>query len=240
VRFIGEPRDRIREDYLRILRFFRFHAWYGDPNHGIEAEGLAACAELADGLEGLSRERVGSEMLKLLAAPDPSPSVASMGACGALMRILPGAGAHLLPVLVHIEEAMEIAPDQIRRLAAIGGSDVDEALRLSNENAARLHRLTLEMHAESTADELGYRLGAAMAQSVLALRWAMMGREPDLTAASAARAAADQQFPLSGKDVMPDLEGPQIGEALRRAEEAWIASGFALDRDALLEVAFGG
>ena len=82
VRFIREARDRIREDYLRILRFFRFTAWYGGD--GIEPEGLAACAELADGIEGLARERVGAEMKKLLAAPNPAPAVAAMAASGVL------------------------------------------------------------------------------------------------------------------------------------------------------------
>ncbi len=73
VRFVGEAEARIREDYLRILRFFRFHAWYGDPAEGLDPEGLAACAGLADGLERLSRERVGHETLRLLAAADPAP-----------------------------------------------------------------------------------------------------------------------------------------------------------------------
>ena len=73
VRFVGDPHQRIREDYLRILRFFRFHAVYGDPSAGIDAEGLAACAELADGIADLSRERIGAEICKLLAAPNPAP-----------------------------------------------------------------------------------------------------------------------------------------------------------------------
>jgi poly(A) polymerase len=74
LRFVGSAPDRIREDYLRILRFFRFTAWYGDPAEGPDAEGLAACAALADGIDGLSRERIGAEMKKLLSAPDPAPA----------------------------------------------------------------------------------------------------------------------------------------------------------------------
>ena len=80
LRFVGEPAQRIREDYLRILRFFRFSATYGDPALGMDAEGLAACAELADGIDGLSRERIGAEMRKLLSARDPAPALASMAA----------------------------------------------------------------------------------------------------------------------------------------------------------------
>ena len=103
LRFVGDPALRIAEDYLRILRFFRFHAWYGDPEGGIDAAALAACAEGQEGLDGLSRERVGAEITKLLAAPDPAPSVASMAATGILARVLPGAEAAALAPLVHIE-----------------------------------------------------------------------------------------------------------------------------------------
>ncbi|MFQ5567404.1 MAG: CCA tRNA nucleotidyltransferase, partial [Paracoccaceae bacterium] len=101
VRFIGAARDRIREDYLRILRFFRFVAWYSQD--GIEPEGLTACAELAGGIDGLARERIGAEMKKLLAAPDPAPAVAAMAASGVLARCLPGADPALLAPLVGLE-----------------------------------------------------------------------------------------------------------------------------------------
>jgi poly(A) polymerase len=89
VRFVGDPETRIREDYLRILRFFRFHAAYGDPGGGIDADGLAACAALAEGLDGISRERIHAELRKLLAARDPAPAVAAMAQSGVLARILP-------------------------------------------------------------------------------------------------------------------------------------------------------
>ncbi|MGB3406471.1 MAG: CCA tRNA nucleotidyltransferase, partial [Jannaschia sp.] len=91
VRFIGDPVERITEDYLRILRFFRFTAWYGDPATGLQPEGLAACAEHADGLARISAERIGQEMCKLLGAADPAPAVAAMARAGILARVLPGA-----------------------------------------------------------------------------------------------------------------------------------------------------
>lgn len=91
LRFVGDAEARIREDYLRILRFFRFHAVYGDPEGGLDAEGYAACAANAEGIDELSRERVGAEMRKLLGARDPAPSVAAMAQAGILARVLPGA-----------------------------------------------------------------------------------------------------------------------------------------------------
>jgi poly(A) polymerase len=92
VRFVGDARSRIAEDFLRILRFFRIHAWYGDPDGGLDPEGLAACAAHQDGLARLSRERVGAEIAKLLAAADPAPAVAAMAATGILARVLPRSG----------------------------------------------------------------------------------------------------------------------------------------------------
>ncbi len=103
VRFVGDPAARIAEDYLRILRFFRIHAWYGDPASGLDADGLAACAAAQAGLARLSRERVGAETAKLLAAADPAPAVAAMAAAGILARVLPGADATPLAALVHLE-----------------------------------------------------------------------------------------------------------------------------------------
>ncbi|CAN0587043.1 unnamed protein product, partial [Ectocarpus sp. 12 AP-2014] len=106
VRFIGDATDRIREDYLRSLRFFRFHAWYGNPDNGMDSDALAAIASHLDGLESLSRERVGAEMVKLLAARDPAPAVAAMRATGVLGRLLPGADDRALAPLIHLEDVL--------------------------------------------------------------------------------------------------------------------------------------
>lgn len=233
VRFIGDPEARIAEDYLRILRFFRFHAVYGDPDQGIEPEGLAACAAHADGLEGLSRERVGAEMLKLLAAPDPSPAVAAMGRSGVLWRILPGAGANVLPVLVHVEEVAGLPPDPLRRLAILGGEGAADALRLSKAQTARLARLTDAMAAETPAGALGYHHGAPEALDMLALRAALSGREMDPDMAEQARFGATRTFPIHAAD-LPHLQGPALGQALRDLKSHWIASGFLPTRDSLL------
>jgi poly(A) polymerase len=234
VRFIGDPDARIAEDYLRILRFFRFHAQYADPDHGIEAEGLAACAAGADGLEQLSRERIGAEMRKLLSAPDPAPAVAAMARTGVLWRILPGAGANVLTVLVHVEQAAGLAPDWLCRLAALGGEDVAPALRLSRAEAARLDRLTGAMADDSPPGELGYRLGQADATAALALRAALAGIELDPARLMSAKTGSRQRFPLRADDLPPGLTGPDIGRMLRHLEMQWIDSGFLLTKAELL------
>jgi len=240
VRFIGDPGDRIREDHLRILRFFRFHAWYGDPEGGVDAEGLAACADLSDGILALSRERIGAEMRKLLSAPDPAPAVAAMGMSGVLLRVLPGAGALTLTVLVHVEEAAGLAPDWLRRLASLGGEGAPEALRLSNAETRRLAALQEAMAADWPPAETGWRLGAGDGTGALALRAAMAGQEVDSMAALACAAGAQKQFPVKAADLMPALTGAALGAELKRLETLWLRSGLTLDRTALLAEAQKG
>lgn len=231
LRFIEDAGQRIREDYLRTLRFFRFFAWYADPAGGMDADALAAIADNLDGLEQLSRERVGSELLKLLTAPDPSMAVASMAQTGVLLRVLPGAAAEVLPRLVHFEQALGVDPDPIRRLAALGG-EVD--LRLSKAEMKRLMLLREGVGDVSGAAELGYRYGVDLAVDICLLRAAVM--EQPIAADTQAQAdfGAAQGFPVKAEDLMPDLSGADLGKQLKHLEARWIASGFALSRDDLL------
>ncbi|WP_163847947.1 CCA tRNA nucleotidyltransferase [Pseudooceanicola aestuarii] len=231
-RFILDPAQRIREDYLRILRFFRFHAWYGDPDAGMETETLAAIAQEVEGIDSLSRERIGAEMRKLLSAHDPAQSVAVMAQCGALSLALPGADARGLGPLVHLED--RVAPDPIRRLAILGGEDPASALRLSKAEARQLALLRDAMASPAAPAELGYRHGAVLTRDILLLRAALFELPLDPEAMLAAEAGAAQVFPVRPADLMPALSGPQLGATLRRLEATWIASGFTLDRAALL------
>lgn len=232
VRFVGEAEERIREDYLRILRFFRFHAWYGDTESGLDPDGLAACAMNSAGIETLSKERIGAELKKLLAAPDPAPSVAAMAQTGALARALPGADPRALAPLVHLE-AGRIA-DPILRLAALGGEDVVSALRLSREEAKHLVALRDGASSAATTAELGYRLGADTGFSALLLRAASLETPLEVGATEAVIKGAKAKFPVRPADLMPEFSGPALGERLKELETRWIASEFALTRAELL------
>lgn len=232
LRFVGDAHLRIREDYLRILRFFRFHAHYGDPTGGIDAEGLAASAELAEGVETLSRERVGAEMKKLLAAPDPAPSVAAMATAGILARVLPGADARALAPLVHLEGAMP--PRWQRRLAVLGGEDPSDALRLSRAEAARQFAIRAEIGSALTPAALGWTLGAEAAQDTLLARVALLESPlpPNWSAETQRGAAA--RFPIEAADLMPALQGPALGAALKDLQNRWLASDLRLTKAQLL------
>ncbi len=234
VRFIGDAGDRIREDYLRSLRYFRFHALYGCDVLGFDPEALAAIADNLEGLVTLSRERVGAELLKLLAAPDPAPAVAAMRSTGALAQVLPGADDRALAPLVHLEGQAGVAPDGLRRLAALGGVDVADTLRLSRAQGRALDRMREAAASAMAPAELGYRLKGDAARDALLLRCAWLEQPwPDGAGAEIDRGAA-AEFPVTARDLMPGFQGPALGAKLAELEAAWIASGFALGKAALL------
>jgi poly(A) polymerase len=234
VRFIGDGATRIKEDYLRILRFFRFHACYGDAGAGLDPDALAACAAHLDGLAGLSRERVGAEMRKLLAAPDPAPAVAAMQRAGVLSAILPGADARPLAPLIHLESETNTAPHALRRLAALGGEDTPGRLRLSRAEARRLTLLRDGASSTMPPAEIGYRYGATDGMDMLLLRAALLDTPLDPIASDMLERGANAKFPVKPTDLMPDYTGPALGQKLQELEDRWIASGFTLSREDLL------
>jgi poly(A) polymerase len=234
VRFIGDAGARIAEDYLRILRFFRFHAQYGDPAAGLDSDALAACAANLDGLSRLSRERVGAEMRKLLGAPDPAPAVAAMQAAGVLGAILPGADAAALAPLVHLEARIAARPDAMRRLAALGGDDVVARLRLSRAEARRLAQLREAGSSTMGAGELGYRYGPDPGRDALLLRASRSSHALDPDEIKALDRGAGAKFPVKANDLKPAYTGPALGRRLRELEARWIASDFTLTRADLL------
>ncbi|RYH10850.1 CCA tRNA nucleotidyltransferase [Tropicimonas sp. IMCC6043] len=235
LRFVGDATHRVQEDYLRILRFFRFSAWFADPEQGMDPEALDACATQSAGLAQISAERIGSEMRKLLAAPEPSHAAGVMQTTGVLPAILPGADVTALPILVHLEGQLGRRPDPVLRLAALGGESVEERLRLSRKDARRLAAISQAARSEMSPGETGYRLGRVDGPAAIILHAALMG----VSVAPATLAAVDQGaravFPVRARDLMPAHRGPEIGTAMKAMERRWIDSGFRLDRADLLK-----
>lgn len=242
--FIGDGDQRLIEDYLRILRFYRFNAWYGA---GIDPEGQAACTRQREGLKKIAAERIWKELKRTLEAPDPSAAMLAMEEAGVLEIILPSASASLLPGLVAAETAHSLTSDPMQRLMALlprrqrETSAAATALRLSNEEAGRLHAwadpalshvLTLDAPARR---EAFYRFGPEAAFD-RALVEAASGADGSIAALIGDKAAWKRPgFPLGGEDALAaGLKGPEIGKRLRALEEDWIASGFSLGRDDLL------
>ncbi|WP_149587557.1 CCA tRNA nucleotidyltransferase [Tabrizicola flagellatus] len=233
VRFVGDPETRIREDYLRILRFFRFHACYGDPEGGIDAEGLAACSALADGLDLISKERVTAELRKLLSARDPAPAVAAMAQAGVLARVLPGADPRALAPLVHLDA--EEHPRWLRRLAVLGG-DTD-ILRLSKAEARDLTALRTAIASADTPAVLGWRLGETLGLDAILARAASLGAPPPPGWQDEVRRGASARFPVIAADLMPGLQGEALGARMKELQGRWLSSGLMLSREDLLKEA---
>ncbi len=231
IRFIGDAGARIAEDYLRILRFFRFHAWYADPDKGIDADGLAACAAGLDGIAQLSRERVGAEVKKLLRAPDPALAVAAMDHSGVLNAVLSGASSKSVTLLTGLEAGL--APDPIRRLAALGGQDVASRLRLSKTEAKQLALYRNEMGLPTAPSALGYHHGLNAALDILTLRAVTFERSINPADLKAAQFGAKATFPIKAAD-LPHLQGPALGVHLKALESRWIDSAFTLTKFQLL------
>jgi poly(A) polymerase len=250
--FVGDAETRIREDGLRILRFFRFQAWYGRGEP--DAAGLAACAALKGLIGQLSAERVSAELLKLLAADDPRPAVRLMAQAGVLAEVLPEAvGLARFEALVAIETEMLFTEDALLRLAALLPDDPTAAaalanrLRLSNAQKDRLvaaldpePRLVSWMSPRETRRHI-YRLGAPALCDRVTLAWAASDR-PKATPQWRALLPTAQSwkpppFPLDGEEVMAAgvPEGPLVGAVMREVEAWWVENDFPADKLALIE-----
>lgn len=233
VRFIGDPLQRIAEDHLRILRFFRFHARFGSG--GPDPDGLAAATARANDLMALSRERIADELLKMLALPDPTPTIALMIERRILAPMLPEiADAAALVQLVRREASLPgTPPDAIRRLAALLPADPEAAdavaarLKLSKAQRRRLAAAAEREPSDVDAPRaLAYRFGAETALDRLLL--ADADEEAVRRAIYAVRADPPPRFPLKGGDLiaMGLPPGPVVASTLREIEEQWIAEDF--------------
>ncbi|HAU21588.1 MAG TPA: polynucleotide adenylyltransferase [Erythrobacter sp.] len=226
VRFIGDASARIREDHLRILRYFRFQARFGSE---LDPEAEAACSDLAQTLKGLSRERVWAEMQSLLALPDPSETIARMRKLGVLQVILPEAcppGLKALERLIAEETKAAIGPHPVRRLAALLPPHVETAeavaarLRLSKAQRRQWISLAERVPGDlEEARELAYNEGVEIAHDRLLLQ------AGDLTPLRNWEAPS---FPLKGGEIVARgvAAGPAVAKILRTVENRWVTEGF--------------
>jgi poly(A) polymerase len=235
ITFVGDPETRIREDYLRILRFFRFHAWYGRGE--LDAKGLAACAALAPGMARLSAERVCKELMKLLAANDPRAVVRAMEETGVLERILPEAGP-----LALFEATIPLSEDPVVRLAALLPADADvaaraaTALRLPNlvrdrlaQAAGAIGDVSLAMGAPAARAAIYAHGGRSVADALMRRRAETPEREGEgRRLCDLAGAWTPPRLPVGGRDLarLGVEPGPETGRLLKAFEAEWIADDF--------------
>ena len=249
--FIGDAEARIREDFLRILRFFRFSAWYGRGD--LDEPSLAACARLVDGLDGLSAERVWKETKKLFAANDPRTALQAMERSGVRARALPEATEEgRVARLVAVECDLFLPFDAVTRIASAlpdqaAARALSRRLKVSNEERARLvtalgaKERIVSFLSPREVRRLLYRLGREAFEDRVKLAWA--ADEKSATApqwrALLAQAASWERprFPLGGEEVLAAgvPSGPKVGQVLREVEEWWIDADFPEDKLSIVE-----
>ena len=261
LRFIGDAEERIREDFLRILRFFRFFAWYGSGRP--DAQGLKACARLKDGLAKLSAERIWLELKKLLEAPDAGRALLWMRQTGVLTAVLPESekwGIDAVPALIAAERDLGWSPDPLLRLAAMVPPEparmkaMADRLKFSNAETTRLigWAMAQAVRPETSDDALRRALYYGESQSVedrLKLAWASARGRAETDDATLAEAGnyvrlsrvlngwTKPAFPISGDDLIAlgSKPGKSLGDVLRKLEAEWVDTGFKPQRDALLK-----
>lgn len=252
VRFIGDANQRIAEDYLRVLRFFRFHAWYGKGEP--DADGLKACAEARENLRQLSGERVSVELLKIAAADEAGSAFRQMAAAGILSVVLPEASRlDRFENLVEIERDQLFTCDPLLRLASM--FDLDKAgvealaarLRLSNRERARIAAMLTDQTkivAYLSIREVRkalYLIGVQCFKDRVMLGWAADRKGHNTFQWRALLAMADSwqrpDFPLTGQMVKAAgvPEGPEIGRVSREVEEWWVDADFTDDEFSIIE-----
>jgi poly(A) polymerase len=250
--FVGDPAQRIAEDHLRILRYFRFLAWYGKGEP--DAAALSACAAGKGMLGNLAAERVSKELLKLVAADDPRPAVARMAQAGVLAELLPGAtDLTAFNGLVEIESDQLFVNDPLLRLAAllpqdqVGAAKAAEALRLSNDQRDRIvtamgrtPRITSWMSPRESRRAV-YQIGVQAFSDRIKLAWAVSTRSAATHQWRGLLALAESwtppPFPLTGEDVINSgvPKGPMVGQVLREVEDWWIDHDFIDDKFSAIE-----
>ena len=246
VRFVGDPEARIQEDYLRILRFFRFVSQYGQGE--VDADGLTACTQLQDGLKQLSRERVGQETCKLLFGRRAGDVAVLMNEAG-INRTLFGTDmdAELLVSVIALAGSLGFTPDYTTLLAAalpLAADEQSEQLRLSNAQTRSLNDVQSAMPPSPALRDnerkvVLYQTGADTWKRAVLLAWAHDKKTGDEGWARLYQLPDEWDvpvFPVTGADVLATgmQAGPQVGETLKALEDWWIAGGFTASREELL------
>lgn len=236
VRFVGDARKRIEEDTLRVLRFFRINAELGNLPVTYDAEAYRAVAACNRGrLTGLSGYRITSEMLKLLAADIAIPTLSAMSETGILPTLFPDADIDAARRLTMLEQELDIVPDAARMLYLLGTPALNGQPELPRRTRLHLDSIRKCLDDDMSVDQAGYRFGLMEAISSALLRATLGDQIPPADLCDRAYHAAVQKMPVAASDLIPLVERTEISRHLRKMEDSWIASGFTMTKQELLD-----
>ena len=236
IKFIGNANNRIQEDYLRILRFFRFHAQFSEFVIDFEQDALDAIKNNQNSLKLLSKERVWNEFQKILLSKNPSRALLEMSKIGILEKVSIDGGIKNIKNLISIEEKMGIEPEAIRRLVAITRNTEKTSLNLSRKEARKFSLLKSLLGKKFDLAELVYQFNKEIAQSVLAIYTFNQGEKLKLSDVAKIEKACLYPCPISGAHLSKYMSGEDVGIKLKEAQRVWIKSNFKSDAAKILNV----
>ena len=238
VKFIGNPNHRIKEDYLRILRFFRFSSIYGDPDQGCDVEGLAAIKNLPGEVLGmLSGFRLKAEIFRLLSARPVYWCLVEWQETDTWKWLFPAGEAKNHQLLEKLEKQNQLAPNPFTSLVALGINIHNNRMEMTRYDHKMLAIISeMANNRDQSIETLAYRHGQEITRAIILIQAVLEEAEIPIDFEDRIASAIKQTFPLAAGDLMPQYKGRELGEVLRKLEKDWILSGFSLSKAELLEL----
>ena len=234
IKFIGNPNERIKEDNLRILRFFRFQAIYGNKNLEIDSVALEACHNHKSKLAALSKERITSELRKILSAPNPLEVIIKMNETGVLNELFQKVSIDSLEAYLKTEEKFKININWLGRLLSLQVTQEEESLKLTRCEFKFLKQTKSAIENQIHVLEFSYYNGVENGKIYSILQNFRHNIILSKNLLNQINSLATKKFPITAKDLMPEIRGKKLGEALRSLEDRWIKSNFTLSKKDLL------
>jgi len=234
IKFIGNPNERIKEDNLRILRFFRFQAIYGNKNLEIDSIALEACHNHKSKLAALSKERITSELRKILSAPNPLEVIIKMNETGVLNELFQNVSIDSLEAYLKTEEKFKININWLGRLLSLQVTQKEESLKLTRCEFKFLKQTKSAIENQIHVLEFSYYNGVENGKIYSILQNFRHNIILSKNLLNQINSLATKKFPITAKDLMPEISGKKLGEALRSLEDRWIKSNFTLSKKELL------
>ncbi|MAB02728.1 MAG: hypothetical protein CML34_08050 [Rhodobacteraceae bacterium] len=234
IKFIGNPNERIKEDNLRILRFFRFQAIYGNKNLEIDSIALEACHNHKSKLAALSKERITSELRKILSAPNPLEVIIKMNETGVLNELFQNVSIDSLEAYLKTEEKFKININWLGRLLSLQVTQEEESLKLTRCEFKFLKQTKSAIENQIHVLEFSYYNGVENGKIYSILQNFKHNIILSKNLLNQINSLATKKFPITAKDLMPEIRGKKLGEALRSLEDRWIKSNFTLSKKDLL------
>jgi poly(A) polymerase len=234
IKFIGDPNKRIAEDYLRILRFFRFQAIYGNEMLEIDVPALAACREHKSKLATLSKERITSELRKLFLSNNPTRTIIKMIDTGILNQLFDNCSINSFISYIEAEKKYKIEINWIGRLLSLQGSNIEEVLTLTRRELKMIKYTKKAIEQNVPIFEFSYYNGMEYGIMYLLLQHGMKKTTLNKILINKVSSIVTRKFPVTAKDLMPKLKGKKLGDELKKLESQWIESDFTLNKNQLL------